>query len=299
LAEHNGQGTGAVSEQRLGEHNGQGTSPSTSSVRQTPMPIPAYTLRTLPPTRKNLAYGKVLPGPLGMHTTGFGYSVVHTAARNVPGSRINTTMTEGAWRPGVNRRSGKMSRPPAQPNVGPRQEGRLCNGSMASVLGSAKAPIEHPTRGEDTENFGVPEEAKSTWYIVIHDTAPTNERLHKIRLSDSDRCRNCDSQDTLVHRLKECGNLGGDAETDSMAASNGPAPNTRRLDPPAPTPIMAATKTPGSSVDTSKHGTLSHAKTANFVPARLHRFHAQGKVEVIAGGQPDKMCGNYSYLEVL
>jgi hypothetical protein len=75
------------------------------------------------------------------------------------------------------------------------------------------------------------------------------------------------------------GSLGMNAGTDSMTASNGPAPHNRTLNPPGPTPVLAATKTTGGSVVPSKHGTLSYAETANFVPSRLHRFHAQGKVE--------------------
>jgi hypothetical protein len=51
----------------------------------------------------------------------------------------------------------------------------------------------------------VPETTKSTWYRIIHDIMPTNERLHKIRLSASDLCRHCDRLDTLEHRLTECG----------------------------------------------------------------------------------------------
>ena len=51
----------------------------------------------------------------------------------------------------------------------------------------------------------VSEEAKSVWYIVIHDLVPTNERLNKIRRSDSVLCGQCERQDTLVYRLAECG----------------------------------------------------------------------------------------------
>jgi len=41
-------------------------------------------------------------------------------------------------------------------------------------------------------------------YIVVHDIVPTNERLHVIRLVESDRCRHCGRRDTLAHRLTEC-----------------------------------------------------------------------------------------------
>ena len=47
-------------------------------------------------------------------------------------------------------------------------------------------------------------EIASMWYIVVHDRVPSNERLHVIRLVQSDRCRHCGRRDTLIHRLTEC-----------------------------------------------------------------------------------------------
>jgi len=51
----------------------------------------------------------------------------------------------------------------------------------------------------------VSEGGNSVWYIVIHDQGTTNERLNKIRLSDSVRCGQCERQDTLVHRVAKFG----------------------------------------------------------------------------------------------
>jgi hypothetical protein len=51
----------------------------------------------------------------------------------------------------------------------------------------------------------VTETLKAQWYKIIHDIIPTNERLHNIRLSTTERCRHCDKTDTLIHRLTECG----------------------------------------------------------------------------------------------
>ena len=52
----------------------------------------------------------------------------------------------------------------------------------------------------------VSEEIASMWYSTscYMIRVPTNERLHAIRLVESDRCRHCGRRDTLVHRLKEC-----------------------------------------------------------------------------------------------
>jgi len=40
-------------------------------------------------------------------------------------------------------------------------------------------------------------------YIVVHDIVPANERLHVIRLVESDRCRHCGKRETVGHRLME------------------------------------------------------------------------------------------------
>jgi hypothetical protein len=49
----------------------------------------------------------------------------------------------------------------------------------------------------------------SEWYAVIHDLLPTNDRLSRIALMDTDQCHTCGQKDTLVHRIIECGD--GDA----------------------------------------------------------------------------------------
>jgi hypothetical protein len=41
--------------------------------------------------------------------------------------------------------------------------------------------------------------------MVINDVIPTNERLHKIQIATTDKCRYCDNKDTQQHRLTECG----------------------------------------------------------------------------------------------
>jgi hypothetical protein len=45
---------------------------------------------------------------------------------------------------------------------------------------------------------------RSEWYVVIHDLLPTNDRLYRISLTDTDRCHTC-GEDTTVHRILECG----------------------------------------------------------------------------------------------
>jgi hypothetical protein len=58
------------------------------------------------------------------------------------------------------------------------------------------------------KTFGIailPDRIRSTWNRVLHDSMPTNVRLYKIYLSDTDGCSQCDAQGTLLHRLTECG----------------------------------------------------------------------------------------------
>ena len=52
----------------------------------------------------------------------------------------------------------------------------------------------------------VSETCKAEWFKVIHDILPTHDRLHKIRLSPTNRCRNCPETDTIAHRILACGN---------------------------------------------------------------------------------------------
>lgn len=47
--------------------------------------------------------------------------------------------------------------------------------------------------------------ARSAWCMVIHDLLPTNTRLHRVRLVDTDNCREYEGQDDTLHRLTECG----------------------------------------------------------------------------------------------
>ena len=46
---------------------------------------------------------------------------------------------------------------------------------------------------------------RSAWYTVIHDLLPTNTRLQRIRLVDTDNRTLCGRQDTTLHHLTECG----------------------------------------------------------------------------------------------
>jgi hypothetical protein len=50
------------------------------------------------------------------------------------------------------------------------------------------------------------ERYKSEWYNVIHDILRTQDRLHKVRLSSTNKCRNCPEPDIIANRIITCGN---------------------------------------------------------------------------------------------
>ena len=52
----------------------------------------------------------------------------------------------------------------------------------------------------------MPLQARDTWFQLVHDIIPTNERLHRIHLSQTDRCTRCNRWDTALHRATACGN---------------------------------------------------------------------------------------------
>jgi hypothetical protein len=54
----------------------------------------------------------------------------------------------------------------------------------------------------------IPDAVQSTWYMTIHNILPTRERLHRIDLSDSDRCNLCGLTNSLTHRIIKCGDGG-------------------------------------------------------------------------------------------
>ena len=55
----------------------------------------------------------------------------------------------------------------------------------------------------------LPTITRTTWYMVVHDIVPTNERLHKIKLHDTGECKDCRKKDTILHRYTECARAQG------------------------------------------------------------------------------------------
>ena len=53
-------------------------------------------------------------------------------------------------------------------------------------------------------NVILPVGVRRTWCVVIHDIAPRNVRLHRIRLSRTDKCTSPGRKDTMLHSLSFC-----------------------------------------------------------------------------------------------
>ena len=51
---------------------------------------------------------------------------------------------------------------------------------------------------------GVTDTLKSTWYTVIHDLIPANDRLVGIHLKNTHTCSRCGQPDSLQHRITDC-----------------------------------------------------------------------------------------------
>jgi len=51
----------------------------------------------------------------------------------------------------------------------------------------------------------ITENMRCVWYQVIHDILPTNARLHRVNVTQSNTCLRCVSTDTLEHLLTACG----------------------------------------------------------------------------------------------
>jgi hypothetical protein len=56
---------------------------------------------------------------------------------------------------------------------------------------------------ENIHSTPVPGGMKAAWCRVIHDILPTSYRVHKIRMSPTGKCNNCDVQDKILHRIIE------------------------------------------------------------------------------------------------
>jgi hypothetical protein len=74
---------------------------------------------------------------------------------------------------------------------------------------------------------------KSTWYMVVHETVPTNERLAAKQVTTTDRCSRYARLHCLPHRLTDCqeeGYMGLDEIKHRAYPANEPQVHTSGLD---------------------------------------------------------------------
>jgi len=61
-----------------------------------------------------------------------------------------------------------------------------------------------PTIRKNITSAPITDTDRTVWDRAIHDILPTNERLHKIRMSPTDCCKECDEKNIVIHCLTEC-----------------------------------------------------------------------------------------------
>ena len=92
---------------------------------------------------------------------------------------------------------------------------------------------------------------KSAWYTVIHDLLPTNTRLHRIRLVETEDCRGR--------------NVEMDPYTASGNTQNGAETHPPWLTPGTKFPLLATTTTFGDTVDPGESRILPNAESEKSV----------------------------------
>ena len=62
---------------------------------------------------------------------------------------------------------------------------------------------------ENLNNESLTSQVFSSWYKIVHDIVPVNQRLNKINLEQTSICKLCNGEDTLLHRLTSCNKVIG------------------------------------------------------------------------------------------
>jgi hypothetical protein len=58
---------------------------------------------------------------------------------------------------------------------------------------------------ENIHSRALSDSLTSAWYVAVHDIFPTNDRLAAIQLTPSSACPNCGKDDSIQHRITDCG----------------------------------------------------------------------------------------------
>jgi hypothetical protein len=109
---------------------------------------------------------------------------------------------------------------PPRDNESPKAFRRRIYQTLRTLSLAVKEPramrisLIHPTTEwkkvwKNLQGMWAPDHIKSTWYKVIHDIYPTNERLRAINLSNTAQCNACGNHDSILHRITDCGTGSG------------------------------------------------------------------------------------------
>jgi hypothetical protein len=58
---------------------------------------------------------------------------------------------------------------------------------------------------ENLHSRALSDSLTSTWYVAVHEIFPTNDRLAVIQLAPSSACSYCGKDDSIQHRITDCG----------------------------------------------------------------------------------------------
>ena len=106
--------------------------------------------------------------------------------------------------------------PPQRSSEGRKSYKRRIYDTLFQMYTNGETPGEirivkkHPKAawGKVWENLhakALPNNIISTWYAAIHDIVSTNVRLAAIHLTPTNTCPNCGIEDTIQHRITDCG----------------------------------------------------------------------------------------------
>ena len=76
-----------------------------------------------------------------------------------------------------------------------------CGGSPGNVGRKLWPNTDWVQTWKNLNETPVPETTRSVWYRVIHEIIPSNERLHRINMVQTNTFRQCATKDTLQHCL--------------------------------------------------------------------------------------------------
>jgi len=125
------------------------------------------------------------------------------------------------------------------------------------------------------------EDDKAVWYRTIHDILPKNERLHRIKISPTDKCNACGAEDSPAS-LIECGQGQLMWEWTQKVIARMLRTILERIPPAKPLDFAAPWC---DTVGPSKIRNLSHNQTARTDFKRPNGLFSSSQVETISSAR--------------